>query len=128
LLCKKWKVSGIPCKHAIAFITYLREPLEKYVENYYSVDKFRAAYESLIPVMPNKAQWPQSGHSLFMHPPLIKSTAGRRQNQRFKGCTEGSTTRKKRSHQCKVCKKFDHRWYKCKEGDPEDIATMLAEK
>jgi hypothetical protein len=41
--CRKWQVPGIPCKHAIAFITYLREPLEKYVDNYYSVDKFRAA-------------------------------------------------------------------------------------
>jgi hypothetical protein len=54
--CRKWQVSGIPCKHDIAFITYLREPLEKYVDNYYSVDKFRAAYESLIPAMPDKAQ------------------------------------------------------------------------
>jgi hypothetical protein len=107
--CRKWQVLGIPCKHAIAFITYLRESLEKYVDNYYSVGKFRAAYESLIPAMPDKAQWPQFDHGFFMHPPLIKSTVGRRQNQRFKGCTEGSTTRKKGSHQCKVCKKYGHR-------------------
>jgi hypothetical protein len=42
--CRKWQVSGIPCKHAIAFITSLREPLEKYVDMYYSVEKLRAAY------------------------------------------------------------------------------------
>ena len=26
--CRKWDVTGIPYKHAIAFITLLREPLE----------------------------------------------------------------------------------------------------
>ena len=36
--CRKWQVSGIPSKHAIAFITYLGEPLEKYVDMFYSVD------------------------------------------------------------------------------------------
>ncbi|CAN6339137.1 unnamed protein product [Urochloa humidicola] len=128
--CRKWQVSGIPCRHAIAFITSLREPLEKYVDKYYSVEKFKAAYEGLIPAMPDKAQWPQSDHDFFMHPPLLKATAGRRQDHRFKGCTEGngSTTRKKGSHQCKVCKKYGHRWYKCKDGDPDDIAALLLEK
>ncbi|XP_066320176.1 uncharacterized protein [Miscanthus floridulus] len=76
--CRKWQVSEIPCKHAIAFITSLWEPLEKHVDMYYSVQKFRAAYEILIPAMPDKFQWPQSDHGYFMHPPLIKSTSGRR--------------------------------------------------
>jgi len=128
--CRKWQVSRIPCKHTIAFITSLREPLEKHVDMYYSVQKFRAAYEILIPAMPDKSQWPQSDHGYFMHPPLIKSTSGRRQNKRAKGCTEanGSTTKKKGSHQCPICKDYGHRWYNCKDGDPEDIAAMLAEK
>ena len=126
--CRKWQVSGIPCKHAIAFITHLGEPLENYVHMFYSVDKFKAAYEALIPALPDKSQWAQSGHNFFMHPPLLKPTAGRRQNQRFKGCTEGSTIKKKGSHQCKVCKNYGHRWYKCKDGDPDDIAAMMAEK
>jgi len=80
--------------------------------------------------MPDKSQWPQSDHGYFMHPPLIKSTSGRRQNKRAKGCTEanGSTTKKKGSHQCPICKDYGHRWYNCKDGDPKDIAAMLAEK
>jgi hypothetical protein len=43
--CRKWQVSGIPCKHAISFITSLTNtPLHKYVDMYYSIEKFRAAY------------------------------------------------------------------------------------
>jgi hypothetical protein len=55
--CRKWQVSGIPCKHALAFITSLSDvPIEKYVDLYYSVDKFRVAYSQLIPAMPDKSQ------------------------------------------------------------------------
>ncbi|WVZ79434.1 hypothetical protein U9M48_027013 [Paspalum notatum var. saurae] len=127
--CKKWELTGIPCKHAIAFITSLREPLEKYVDMRYSTQKFRVAYETLIPAMPDKNQWSESNHGFFMHPPLLKSTAGRRHNERFKGCMEagGSTTKRKGSHKCPICKNYGHRWYNCKNGDPEDIAAMLAE-
>jgi hypothetical protein len=128
--CRRWQVSGISCKHALVFITSLREPLEKYVDKYYSVAKFRVVYECLIPAMPDKSQWSKSDHGFFMHPPLLKPTSGRRQTKRRKGCTEAnnSTTWKKGSHQCPICKGYSHRWYNCKYGDPEDIAAMLAEK
>ena len=43
--CRQWQVSGIPCKHALAFITSLSNaPIENYVDLYYSVEKFRVAY------------------------------------------------------------------------------------
>jgi len=53
--CRKWEVSGIPYKHAIIFITSLPDQLEKHVDMYYSVEKFRAAYEALIPAMSDKS-------------------------------------------------------------------------
>jgi hypothetical protein len=53
--CREWDVTGIPCNHANEFITSLKEPLEKYVNKYYSVSTFRAAYDTLTPAMPNKS-------------------------------------------------------------------------
>ncbi|CAO2145752.1 unnamed protein product, partial [Urochloa humidicola] len=128
--CRKFQVSSIPCLHAIAFITKMGQPLENYVDSYYSVEKFRSAYENLIPALTDKAQWQPSNHDFFMHPPLLKSTAGRRKNQRFKGCTEttSSTTRKKGQHRCDVCKGYGHRWTTCKEGNPDDKAALQAER
>jgi hypothetical protein len=57
------------------------------VDLFYSVEKFQAAYAQLIPALDDKSQWPKSNHGFFMHPPLLKSVAGRRQVQRFKSCT-----------------------------------------
>ncbi|WVZ73983.1 hypothetical protein U9M48_022224 [Paspalum notatum var. saurae] len=89
--CRAWQVSGIPCKHAIAFITSLSDKsMENYVDHYYSIEKFRAAYAQLIPALPDKSQWPKSEHGFFLYPPLLKSVAGRRKTERYKGFAEGN--------------------------------------
>jgi hypothetical protein len=61
-----------------------------------------------------------------MHPPLIKAIAGRRKNERHKGCSEKKN--KKGQHQCPICKDYGHHWPSCKKGNPEDIAAFMAER
>ncbi|KAM0838195.1 hypothetical protein ACQ4PT_061129 [Festuca glaucescens] len=122
--CRQWQVCGLPCKHALAFITSLSNGhIKNYIDLYYSTDKFRAAYVQLIPAMPDKTQWPKSDHGFFMHPPLLKPTAGRPKTERYKGC--GETKNKKGKHLCPICKDYGHHWHNCKKGNPEDIAAML---
>jgi hypothetical protein len=94
------------------------------VDLYYSIDKFRAVYAQLIPAMPDKTQWPKSDHGFFMHPPLLKATAGRPKTQRYKGCSEKK--RKNGKHLCPICKEKGHHWHNCKKGNPEDVAAMMA--
>lgn len=109
--CRQWQVSGIRCNHALAFITSLtNEPIEKYVDFYYSIEKFRIAYSQLIPAMPDKTQWPKATHDFFMHPPLLKVVAGRPKTERFKGNSED----------------YGHHWHNYKRGNPDDVAGMKA--
>ncbi|XP_037418907.1 uncharacterized protein LOC119283468 [Triticum dicoccoides] len=123
--CRQWQVSGLPCKHGLAFITSLiNAHIQNYVDLYYSIDKFRAAYDQLIPAMVDKNQWPKSDHGFFMFPPLLKSTAGRHKTKRYKGCSEKK--RKSGQHLCPICKDYGHHWHKCKKGNPDDIAAILA--
>ena len=72
-----------------------------------------------------------------MHPPLLKSTAvGRRKNIMKSALEGGSSSKKsgieegngKRRHKCAICLELGHHWYKCKKGNPEDIAAMEAER
>ena len=97
-------------------------------DNYYSIQMFRAAYEGKIPSLPDKSMWPKSEHGFFMHPPLLKSTAGRRRQNRYKAAVEGGSKGAKGRHQCPICQQYGHHWYTCKDGDPNDIAAMLAER
>ncbi|KAG2588399.1 hypothetical protein PVAP13_5NG332762 [Panicum virgatum] len=79
--------------------------------------------------------WPKATHGFFMHPPLLKSTAGRRKNW-IKSALEGGSSRKKpteggtgrKQHECPICHELGHHWYTCKNGNPGDIATMEAER
>jgi hypothetical protein len=90
--CRQWQVSGIPCKHALAFITSLTNaPIENYVDLYYSVEKFRTTYSQLIPAIPEKTQWPKATHGFFMHPPLLIATTGRPRTERCKGNADKKT-------------------------------------
>lgn len=121
--CRAWQVSGLPRKHALAYITSIsREKIEDHVDNYYSVDKFRASYEGTIPAIPDKSMWPKSDHGFFMHPPLLKSTAGRRSQTRFRGGAEGGNKGKKGRHQCPSCHEYGHHWYTCKDGDTYHVS------
>jgi hypothetical protein len=62
-----------------------------------------------------------------MHPPLLKSTTGRRKNM-MKGALEGGSRSKKKKHECSICHEKGHHWYTCKNGDPVDIAAMQVER
>ena len=57
--CREWQVCGQPCVRAIAFIGHVRGSIEDYVDDCYSVENFRAAYEHIIPGLVDKSQWPK---------------------------------------------------------------------
>jgi hypothetical protein len=120
--CRQWDVSGIPCKHALAFITSLDAPIENYFDLYYSVEKFRVAYSQLIPAMPDKSQWPESNHKFFMHPSLLTPVASRPKTERHKGTSDKK--KRKGQHQCPICLDYRHYWQSCKRDRPEDIEAM----
>lgn len=128
--CRGWQGSDIPCKHAIAYITSIPgEKLENHVDEYFSVNKFSAAYEGYIPSIPDKTMWPKATHDFFMRPPLLKSIAGGRHKNRMKSSLEGGSSQKmSKKHECPICHLLDHHWYTCKNGNLEDIATMEAER
>jgi len=123
-----WQVSGLPCKHEIAFITFIPgEEIVDHVYSYYSTESFRATYDRIILAIPDKYMWPKAEHGFFMHPPLLKSMAGRRK-KRYKGALEGGSKRANGRHHCPIYQQYKHHWYTYKDGDPEDKAAMLAER
>lgn len=94
-----------------------RAKLEDYVDNYYSVEKFKAAYNHMICPMPGKAKWAKSNHGFKLQPPKLKRPRPR--VQRFK---EGDPWKKR--HKCKRCGKLGHHQKKCKENVPEEDEAL----
>jgi hypothetical protein len=52
--CRQWQITGLPCIHALFFITSLRgvaAEIDQYVHEYYSIAKFITTYAENVPFM-----------------------------------------------------------------------------
>jgi len=58
--CLEWQHTGKSCQHALALITSVQSTnvhMEDYVHEYYSIERFRAAYKRTIEPLPDRSQW-----------------------------------------------------------------------
>jgi hypothetical protein len=76
-------------------ITSLNEDIENYVDQYYSIDKFKATYAGRVPACVDKNQWQKNDLEFFLYSPLLRKVAGRPRTLRIKGSHEpGAATKK----------------------------------
>jgi hypothetical protein len=71
--------------------------LEQFVHDYYSVNRFWAAYGREIEPMTDKTQWPQVDLPFGVGAPLPKICAGRDRKLRFKAWDEGGHRKKEKT-------------------------------
>ncbi|XP_066368557.1 uncharacterized protein [Miscanthus floridulus] len=75
------------------------------VHDYYSVERFKMAYQFQIAPMNDKSQWPKVNLGFEMIPPPLQRAAGRPRKQRVKARGEPG---KRGPYQCKRCFQFGH--------------------
>ena len=93
--CQEWQHTGKPCQHVLAYVTRQRGiDLEQFVHDYYSVNRFRAAYGREIEPMTDKTQWPEVDLPFLVGAPLAKLPPGRLRKLRIKGWMEGGHKKK----------------------------------
>lgn len=109
--CREWQITGKPCPHALAVITTMRQPdMDKFVDKYYSVHKFQAAYHGIIPSITDMSQWPEVDKGFKLLPPTSKKVnpPGRLKKNRYLSALErsGKATRQVK---CAGCGEYEHR-------------------
>ncbi|CAI9278749.1 unnamed protein product [Lactuca saligna] len=107
--CRMWQVQGRPCVHSATFIAFIRDAnWDKYVDPYFTIEKFKSAYAFQIAPMPGQDQWAEkNGEKIY--PPIIKRPPGRPRKNRTKSSDEP-----KRRHKCPRCGEYGHRQKTCK--------------
>lgn len=108
--CHQWQINGKPCPHAIAVLTTNRRPnFELFVHNFFSVQKFQAAYAGCVPVITDKEQWPEVDKGFKLFPPIAKPRGlGRQRKNRMLGPLERSGKAIRQS-KCQNCGELGHR-------------------
>jgi len=83
--------------------------MDMYVHNYYSVEKFQAAYHGIIPSIIDRGEWPEVDKGFKLFPPNMKKRdPDRHKKKRHLAPSErsGKTTRHVK---CPGCGEYGHR-------------------
>ncbi|KAF5946785.1 hypothetical protein HYC85_017013 [Camellia sinensis] len=121
--CKGWQLTGLPCCHAIAVISWLGRNPYDYCSRYFMTDSYRLTYSESIHPVPNveRPMQKESSQSLVtVTPPLTRRPPGRPSTKRF-----GSQEVVRRQLQCSRCKGTGHNKSTCKDKKDGSIADLL---
>ncbi|XP_076902623.1 uncharacterized protein LOC143557434 [Bidens hawaiensis] len=72
--CKRWELSGIPCKHVRAVAGFMKRNSEEFVHESFLKEKYLKAYQFTIPPLPDEKYWPIVDYPL--DPPPVKAMPG----------------------------------------------------
>ena len=103
--CRQWQITGLPCIHALFFITTLSGPagnIQQYVHEYYSVARFKETYAVPLPALELKHQWDVVDPGFKLCAPVLKRAAGRPRKSRYTPRSEGAGlgARKRKCTRC----------------------------
>lgn len=114
-ICGRWQLSGIPCKHGMRGILHAGlEPLQ-FVDSWYSIQRYKAAYGNGIKPITDIEQWPELNFP-EIQPPKLKRGVGRPSRNRRRGDEEERKGRRSKTVVCSVCKEAGHNKKNCKGG------------
>nr|XP_017245786.1 PREDICTED: uncharacterized protein LOC108217466 [Daucus carota subsp. sativus] len=92
--CNMWKLSGIPCVHAISAIYYGNGNPDDYVDACYMKETYRQTYSGYLQPMEGSNMWPESSINPVL-PPVERRMPGRPKKARRKEFGEDVGTSKK---------------------------------
>ena len=75
--CREWQLTDLPCVHAIAYIGTRWVELADFVDPYYSIEMFKAAYATIVAPMPSKEEWENVEIGFKLLPPKCNRATGR---------------------------------------------------
>ncbi|KAK4844776.1 hypothetical protein QYF36_024332 [Acer negundo] len=95
--CGIWVVSSVPCKHAMACITRIRQNVEDYMHEYIKKPAYLKIYSNSIHAIPDESLWPEVEHGTVL-PPLRRRRSSRPRLSRRRGITEPSRVKSLEDH------------------------------
>ncbi|XP_022042223.1 uncharacterized protein LOC110944885 [Helianthus annuus] len=142
--CRKWKLTGMPCKHVVAVIWNMAQNgenvgiPEKWVSEVYWLHTWRNVYKNTIEPVAGRDFWRPSTCPTVITHPKHHTQVGRLKKKRRKSAVEladkvgkgGKLTRKGASVSCGKCKGVGHNSRSCTgQGSSQSIPqTQAAQK
>ncbi|KAL0454314.1 UNVERIFIED_CONTAM: hypothetical protein Slati_0770600 [Sesamum latifolium] len=125
--CRKFQLSGIPCKHACCAIFYQKQDPVDYVDKCYSVETFKSVYQPSILPMTHESLWVES----FIIPPLSPNFGrgpGRPSKARRREAEEPRNKKKKKKRGLQKLKRIQKTVHCTSCGEPGHNSARYPER
>ena len=130
--CRKWELTGIPCKHAVAACWNMGlngiqvGPPESWVHSCYWLSTWKEVYSHLVEPIRGSNYWEKTTHATELLPPKHHVQVGRPKKKRRRSkyedapCVDsGKLTKRGRVITCRLCGNAGHNKTTCKgQGQP----------
>lgn len=124
--CRKWDLTGIPCKHGVSAIYYAKLEPERFVHHCYTVQNYLKCYSNLIQCVRGSQFWEKVELAPVLPPIIKKKKPGRKQikrrlepNEILQGKNQSSQKLSRKVQntglRCGNCLKYGHNRRSCKE-------------
>ncbi|XP_057543814.1 uncharacterized protein LOC130823198 [Amaranthus tricolor] len=110
-----WKITGIPCKHAVRAILHSSQDPIRFCSDWYSCKMYKQAYASIIRSIPDPEHWPEMQFPLIK-PPMMKRVIERPIKNKKRKADEEQKGKKSKTVKCSICKEFGHNVKTCNGG------------
>lgn len=111
--CRKWDLTGVPCKHAISVIYKAKQYPEDFVSDFFKKPMYALAYKEMIYPVPGQHDWVKTD-TIDIEPPIFHSKPGRKKKKRRPSAGEGPDgTRRMTTITCSNCNLKGHRYTTC---------------
>ncbi|XP_004309344.1 PREDICTED: uncharacterized protein LOC101295476, partial [Fragaria vesca subsp. vesca] len=115
--CRRWDLSGIPCKHVVSTIYFMRLKPEDFVDPCYRTKTYMDIYSNTIKPVNGMDLWARTGNDAIL-PPRYNRQPGRPKNMRTKDAFEKATDgtklgRIQNSLRCSNCGTLGHNIKTC---------------
>ncbi|XP_028080765.1 protein FAR1-RELATED SEQUENCE 4-like [Camellia sinensis] len=81
--CFQWQLNGFPCAHAVVAIQSSGRDFSTFVEQFFTVDQYKATYSGYIQPIPTVDKPSFSEDDFIIYPPAIKRPPGRPKKNRI---------------------------------------------
>lgn len=94
--CRKWEMSGLPCRHALKIISVKKRKQEDYMADCYLTSTWRKQYETPIDAVRGITFWEKSEDARVVPPPAEPDQSRGRKKipKRIKGRNESPSKKK----------------------------------
>ncbi|KAL5571202.1 hypothetical protein UlMin_020799 [Ulmus minor] len=127
--CNAWQMTGIPCVHALACISFIRANVDDYIHTYFTTEVWRRSFASVVHPIPSRIYWPHLPDDAMLQPPIRRRIPGRPKihRNRKEGDKRPVTTRST-TVTCKLCKQAGHNKRSCAQNPNKGKANPPPKK